>query len=376
MTSDSAWPTVGRPRDVGLDEAVLAASDRAVREVAPEVHSLLVVRHGVLAWERYYPGQARDVIWGRLDESGQPVLTDFYPVAEDATTVHNVKSVTKSLMSAVAGASAAKGVLDLDATLRFYLPEYVDRASDPAKGDITIRNLLMMRSGLEWHENEQITVDWLESEDPLLFSMQEQQVVAPPGERWEYSTADTHLLGACMSRAAGRPLLRLCNEMLFEPLGFTVDRWGRDTTGHEVGGSEIYLRPREMAAVGQLFLQRGAWNGRQVIPPDWVELSTAPQPDVTADFLRENARFELPPDFRTYRDGYAYLWWRTDFGTHSGFSAVGFGGQTIAVVPDLDLVVVETTSTEIDMEQMPPLERMTTPFRMIDDFVIPAILET
>ncbi|MDT7572834.1 MAG: hypothetical protein QOE05_3008 [Actinomycetota bacterium] len=375
MTSQHAWPEISRPGDVGLDEVLLGASDTAIREAAPEVHSLLVLRHGRLVWERYYPGVARDVIWGRVEDSGQPILTEPYPVGEDAWTVHNVKSVTKSLMSAVAGAAAAQGLLDLDGTLRTYLPEYVDKASDPAKGDISVRNLLMMRSGLDWQENEQITLDWLKSEDPVLFSMQEQGVVAAPGERWEYSTADTHLLGACMSRAAGRPLLELCNDLLFRPLGFTVDRWGRDTTGHEVGGSEAYLRPREMAAVGQLMLQRGRWHDVQVVPEEWVDLSTAPQPDVTPDFLREHARFELPPEFRTYRDGYGYLWWRTDFGAHRGFSAVGFGGQTITVVPDLDLVVVETLSTEIGLdEEMPPLERMTTPFRIIDDFVVPAAL--
>ena len=98
MPDPQTWPAVSTPRQVALDESLLVASDIAVRERAPELHSLLVLRHGELVWERYYPGLARDVIWGQIDDRGQPVLTEPYPVAVDASTVHNVKSVTKSLM--------------------------------------------------------------------------------------------------------------------------------------------------------------------------------------------------------------------------------------------------------------------------------------
>jgi CubicO group peptidase (beta-lactamase class C family) len=198
--------------------------------------------------------------------------------------------------------------------------------TDDDKGGITLRDLLMMRSGLKWGEaNWQVIPLW-ESDLDQMQRILSLPLENPPGETWNYSTADAHLIGGILTRATGVSLLDYANAHLFEPLGITGVEWDTDSRGYNVGGSGLALTPREMAKFGYLYLNNGLWDGEQIVPAEWVALTTSTQDEET---------------------DYGYLWWRGErefFGGYPAFAALGYGGDMIFVYPELDLVAVAKTS--------------------------------
>jgi CubicO group peptidase (beta-lactamase class C family) len=266
------------------------------------VRAVLVVRHGYLVYEEYYNGFSAD------DRD-------------------NVRSVTKSVTSALVGIALANGDLEsLDATVGDFFPEYFEDDENADQRAISVRDLLTMRSGLKWSEaNWQVIPLW-ESDLDQMARILNLPLENTPGEVWNYSTADTHLLGGILTRATGTSLLDYANVHLFEPLGITGTEWATDSQGYNVGGASLSLTPREMATFGYLYLNNGLWDDEQIVPAEWVELSTAAQDEET---------------------DYGYLWWRGErefFGGYPAFAALGYGGDMIFVYPALDLVVVTKTS--------------------------------
>jgi CubicO group peptidase (beta-lactamase class C family) len=264
------------------------------------VRAVLVVRHGYLVFEEYYNGFTAD------DRD-------------------NVRSITKSVTSALVGVALANGDIEsLDVTAADFFPEYV--AAEDDQGDITLRDLLMMRSGLKWGEaNWQVIPLW-ESDLDQIERILGLPLEYPPGEHWNYSTADAHLIGGILTRATGVSLLDYANTHLFEPLGISGAEWDTDSQGYNVGGSGLALTPREMATFGYLYLNGGLWDTEQIVPGDWVALTTTAQDEET---------------------GYGYLWWRGErefFGGYPAFAALGYGGDMVFVYPELDLVAVAKTS--------------------------------
>lgn len=152
---------------------------------------------------------------------------------------------------------------------------------------------------------------------------------ASPGESYGYATIATHLLAAVLQHATGRTLLDFGREVLFEPLGIHLRGWTLAPEGVVLGGSEWWLTPREMAVFGQLYLQRGHWRGRSLVPADWVNQST---------------RMHVGPWSDGDKSGYGYLWWLADIGGYPSYSAEGYGGQFVFVIPDLDSVIVVTST--------------------------------
>jgi CubicO group peptidase (beta-lactamase class C family) len=229
------------------------------------------------------------------------------------------------------------------------------------KKDITLRHLLMMRSGLEW--SEQASNDGLLGDPATLLSQDLTEgilslpIAHPPGDAWNYSTADVQLVSAIVQQATGVSMKAFAAEHLFAPLNIQEFEWQQLTNSTTVGGTLLRLTPRDMAKLGQLYLQQGRWAGQPVLPADWVSLTTAPQG------LADNV------------DWYGYLWWLRGRGYYDARSnalvAYGYGGQFIVVLPELDLIVVTTATYEVESGQASAQEQAV--YEFIRDGVLPAV---
>lgn len=290
--------------EVGLDPKRL---ERALERIAQldGLHGVLVARHGKLVAERYFRGAA----------GHRP---------------HNLKSASKSVLSALVGLAVAQGVLELDQPIADVLPE-ATALDDTGKQAITVRHLLTMTSGLESTSFGNYG-SWVASRNWVRAALA-RPLQAEPGARFSYSTGGTHLLSATLARAAGRSTHDFAREHLFDPLGIHRSAWARDRQGVHMGGNNLSLLPRDMLKFGQLYLNRGRWNGRQLLPWQWVDQSTRP------GLVGPRGRGRI-------YGGYGYLWWLRGLRERGAYIASGYGGQYIYVAPAEDLVVV-IVSTEI-----------------------------
>lgn len=262
--------------------------------------------------------------------NGRLVVEEYFGGAR-ANTLHDARSVTKSVVSALTGIALERGdIRSLDDPVADYLGSLVTDL-DPDKGAITIRQLLTMTSGLEWDETGGFGsyIEWIRSDDPLGYLLA-RPFAAAPGEEFNYNSAAVHLLGVVVQQATGSELPTLARSTLFDPLGISRSPWEPLGNGFWNGGAGLDLRPRDLLRFGQLFLQRGSSGGRQLIPADWVDASTA-------------ARFDWRFDLGALRGiSYGYLWWVVPGAGDPLYFAWGHAGQYVIVVPDLFLVVVAT----------------------------------
>jgi CubicO group peptidase (beta-lactamase class C family) len=330
------FPTEGwlsaTPAEQGMDiDSMDKMTDRVDTDL-PFVLSIMVIRHGYVVYEEYFGGS-------------------------NASTLLSVRSVTKSVMSAIVGIALENGDLpSLDITLEDALPDYFENGENADKSNITLRNLLMMRSGIDWGETQQQVVGLWQSRDDQIEYILSQSMADTPGAAWRYSTADAHLVSAMFQNLTGQSLLDYGTTHLFSPLGFGEVDWQEDSSGYNIGGAELYLTPRDMAKFGFLYLNNGLWDGQQIVPSDWVALTTTAQ------------------DEDVYY--YGYQWWRAEhefFGEHTAFVALGYGGASIFVHPELDLIVVTQSSYYENVETADAHERLM--FDLISNDVIPAIVE-
>ncbi len=333
FTGADQWP-VAEPGTVGMRANQLeAAYDMAARLGA--LYSLLVARQGQLVGEQYY---------GRCTPR----------------SAVNVRSVTKSVVSALAGIALREGILrSLDTPIAEWLPEAAEPQADPRAREITLRHLLTMSAGLRWIENTGGLRRLHHSPDWVRFTLALPSV-NPPGQPFNYNTTLTHLTSVILTRASGMSTLALAERFLFEPLGVPAPRWKTDPQGYNIGGADLYLTPRQMLMFGQLYLQQGAWGGQQLVPPDWVRQST-----------HEQIALDRPGFWNVAYTSYGYYWWLRRYHGHAAAVASGYAGQHVIVVPDLDLVVVTTANADVPysgvMKQANLIESV------VDDYVIPSL---
>ena len=323
------WETAS-PRSAGMDEGALARADQLAAQI-PRLRSLLVVRRGRLVRERYWGGRT-------------------------ASDLADVRSVTKSVVSTLTGLALERGHLSsLDQTLGELLPAGV-ATLDPWERAITIRDLLTMSGGWEWHEQGAIGYnEWILSGDPVGYLLAKPEA-SPPGDTFVYNTAAVHLLGIVLEAAVGETLPAFADEVLFGPLGIGARAW-EPLGGHVNGGAGLDLRPRDLARIGQLFLQEG-WSGdERVLPAGWVEEATRHHYPWISDAGPTNV-------------SYGYLWWTDE--DHDGYLAWGYGGQFIYVAPARDLVVVATTEWGQIAGQGIPADLSAQVLRVIVEGVLPA----
>jgi CubicO group peptidase (beta-lactamase class C family) len=284
------------------------SSGAAAAASLPRLHSLLVSQHGTLALEYYAPGHG-------------------------ATRLANVKSVSKSLISTLVGIAIERKLIGgVREPIARWFPE-LRKDADPRKQTITIEDLLTMRSGLESTSGGQYG-SWVRSRNWVRYALG-RPMVSDPGSSMEYSTGTSHILSAILTKATKRSTHDFAREALARPIGITLAPWQRDPQGIFFGGNEMLMTPRQMLAVGELYLNRGRARGGQVVPAAWVDASCTP---------RTRSRWD--PDRE-----YGYGWWSQGFAGQRACFAWGFGGQYIFVFRELSLVVVVTSSTAGDDER-------------------------
>ncbi|WP_031555087.1 serine hydrolase domain-containing protein [Parvularcula oceani] len=237
----------------------------------------------------------------------------------------NIKSASKSVLSALAGIAIAQGeVPGVEARL---LPLLADRAPadiEPRTSEITLEDLLTMRAGLASTSGREYG-PWVVSDDWTAYALR-RPFVAEPGGRMIYSTGTSHLLAAALTEATGRSLLALARDWLGEPLGIEVPPWTRAPEGVYMGGNNMALSPRGLLAFGEVYRRGGIYGGQRVLREDWIEASWTP-------------RVRSP-----WSGGaYGYGWWIGSAGGHRIYYAWGYGGQMVYVIPDLGLTVVMTS---------------------------------
>jgi CubicO group peptidase (beta-lactamase class C family) len=300
---------VGTPQEHGLDgDAVAELYWRAAQ--LESLYSLLVVKDGDLVAEGYFPP-------GR---PGQRAL---------------MQSATKSITGALVGIALEDGCLpSVDEPMMTYFPELVDRVRDPRKNDITIEQLLEHRAGYAWEESSAELLELLyQGFLPDQMGVVEVPLVRDPGSGHDYSNLSSHLLSVIVSRACDTDLLDFADEHLFGPLGIEPGDWTQDWDGYRWGAGELHLRALDMARFGQLYLDGGRYQGQQIVPAEWIADSWQP-------YTEGAWQSKVGNNFD--RTAYGYQWWIIDAGPHTYYLAWGHGGQQIAVLPELGLVVVVT----------------------------------
>ena len=317
LASADDWQSIA-PADAGFAPNVGELLDKAVgRGDLPNLHAVVVARHGKLVLERYYEG--------RDERLGGPLGTvTFGPDVE-----HDLRSVSKSIVGLLYGIALDDGqVPALDQPLVDQFPAYDDLRRDPERRRMTVAHALTMTLGTEWDEslpysdprNSEIAME--KAADRYRFVL-DRPLVAEPGSRWAYNGGATAVLGHLIAEGTGTPLLDYAREKLFQPLGIADIEWILGWNGEPRAASGLRLRPRDLAKIGQLVLNQGNWEGRQIVPRSWLEASFED---------RVPAEDELE---------YGYQWWlgRGRVDGRCWIAGFGNGGQRLVIVPDLDLVV-------------------------------------
>jgi len=328
---------VGSIEEAGIDVEVLGRGIDSIRDGKyGEIHSLLIYKDGKLVMEENFPGH--------VYQYDRPNYNGTY-VNWDQDRRHTVMSAGKSITSACIGIAIDKGFIEsVDQSIFDYLPEYQHLNTD-GKDQITIEHLLTMTSGLNWKEwgtsysdgNNDLVKAWNECSDPVECIL-EKPLASQPGTDYNYSGGDMIVLGKIIQNATGLDIEAFSWQYLFAPLGVETPPWKWiNETGVIYAGGEQKLTPREMLKFGVTYLNNGTWNGQQIIPEEWVYLSSVP--------FGNNTGIKVP-GADGGRKGYGYTWWLWDTKlngeTLNTFSASGWGGQKITVIPELDTVIVFT----------------------------------
>lgn len=266
------------------------------------------------------------------------VVRDGHVIGEEQwsgspSSLHDSRSVTKSVMSILIGIATEKGFIEDGPTARMvdYLPDDLI-PSDPAKHEIQIWHLLTMSAGFEWNDDTDL-IPWLNGPDPVA-AILARPLAAPPGTLWNYNTAASHLLSVILTEATGMGTLEFADTYLFGPLGISERSWVH-TGGYPNGGLGLRVRTEDLAKFGVLYVDGGSWNGERVVSRFWVNLSTS-------NFVNGIGSFGPLTEI-----GYGFLWW-LDGGTgYDVFTGWGYGGQFVFCVPALRLVVAVHSRWEV-----------------------------
>jgi CubicO group peptidase (beta-lactamase class C family) len=296
---------VSTPAEQELDPQLVADLYENAADLE-RLYGLLVVKNGHLVAEKYFNE-------GSVEQEAR------------------IQSATKSIASALVGIALEQGCLtSVEQKMLDSFPEVAGKITDPRKEQITIRQMLQMRAGYPWEETDPDLWEGLMSGHyPRL--VEEFPLTADPGTEFQYSNLTSNWLGIIVDRACGSHLKPYAEENLFSPMGIEPGEWGTDWDGHNNCSGDLHLRARDMAKFGQLYLDDGQYEGRQIVPAEWVHESLRTYSEDAWDNIGR------------FRDiGYGYHWWSATAGDQHVNFAWGHGGQLIVLVDDLDLVVVTT----------------------------------
>ena len=285
-----------------MDKVRLDAALASAQRQHLALHGVLVVRHGFIVLEKYFPP------WGE-------------------TAGHELYSCTKSFISALTGIAIDKGLIaGVSQPVLGFFSDTTFAHVDARKRAMKVEDLLTMSSGLGWVEGDETYRKMYTTERDWVRFVLDLPMVADPGRRFNYSSGNSHILSAIIQAKTGMTASDFARTYLFDPLGIRDWSWDPDPSGLTIGGWGLHLSPREMAKLGYLYLHQGAWEGKQVVPGSWVRASTEPH-------TRPGKGWS-----------YGYQWWVDE--SVPMFAALGRFGQSIFVVPRLDMVAVFTAQID------------------------------
>ena len=319
------WPTenwrTSSPEAQGMDSQRLAEMLAAIEQQRLDLHSLLIIRNGYLVSENY-----------------------FGPYGPD--TRHQLYSVTKSFVATLIGIALDKGyIAGTDQHIMDFFPGRTFANLDEQKAAITLEDTLTMRTGLDWQEGDPayramyMSPDWVKS-------VLDEPMASAPGRQFNYCSGCSHVLSAIMQQTTDMNPRDFADQYLFRPLGITNVRWDTAAEGIPIGGWGLQLTPRDMAKLGYLYLRQGQWEDQQIVSAEWVENATRAHTETDGEL------------------GYGYQWWT--YPPLAAYTALGLGGQTIFVIPELDLVIVTTAEMNGHDEI----------FQLIQQSILPAVQDT
>ena len=290
-----------------MDSAIITNLFLDAEELS-NLFSLLIVKNGYLIAEKYFDGVT---------------LNDAARTA----------SVTKSITSALTGiAIREKFIKGIDQKLIEFFPETDWESTDPKKSEITIAQMLQMRSGYPWEEFDGYLETLFYSSNWIPFLTQF-PLVHDPGTQFGYSNFTAHMIGIIIARSSKLSLRSFARNYLFDDMGISIPDWPMDANGYYYGSGDIYMPPRSLAKFGQLYLNNGVWNDKQLIPSEWVNSTLEVYSSTT--YGREILTY-------IHSLKYGYLWWSGTCGSHQIWFAWGHGGQMVVIIPGLNMVVVTT----------------------------------
>jgi len=324
---------LGNSDKLGMDSEILAEGFQKADD-SGFVFSIIIEKGGALAGEYYFDGYTEK---------------SFF----------NIKSVSKSILSALVGIAFNKGfILDLDQKIIDILPEYKEFITDIRFNNITIRHLLTMRGGFDGDRN--IFSKIFDSSNPLkaIFS---ESLIYEPGTSMVYSTPQTHLLACSLARLINSDLKEFADQYLFNPLGISVDLWEKDPQGNYIGGNNMFFQTKELALFGNLYVNNGKFNNIQIIPEYWVKNS-----------LKNSLENADSSWGALHSIGYGNLWWLGIISGYDIFTAIGYGGQFVLYIPELELLIITNSISDLGWDTADSHERFI--LDIIRDYIIPSCI--
>ncbi|NHJ14919.1 MAG: class C beta-lactamase-related serine hydrolase [Candidatus Thorarchaeota archaeon] len=308
---DVEWRT-STPEAQGLSRHVLDDMLSFYLQNEVKIDSLLVVKNGYLVVEEYPSGYA-------------------------SSDLHHLFSCTKGVLSVLIGIAIDRAIIPSDGEpMLQYFADWTERELDSRMRDITIANLLTMTMGIEWSEyyrEYESDFDRMTREEDWVSYILSRKMYTNPGHEFVYNSGASHLLSAILQQASGMSSFDFAQTYLFEPLGIDNADWETDPNAIFRGDSRMKLTPRDLAKIGYLLLRGGFWDGRQVVSTDWVKKATAPHVNTTISLPRGESR----------QLSYGYHWWMDP--QLGYYAAIGWGGQSMIIMPDDDLVLVMTAAS-------------------------------
>jgi CubicO group peptidase (beta-lactamase class C family) len=326
IASTDYYPTEGwrmsTPEEQGINSKMLADMMTSIQKMSYHIDSVSIVRNGYMVVDAY-----------------------FYPFKKDQK--HIIHSCTKSIMSALIGIAIDKGYIKkIDQPIVEIFSDREILNLNELKKSITLENLLTMASGLKCRDSYLygwVGIQEMKASNDWAQYVLDLPMAEAPGEKFEYCNGVSYLLSVIIQQSTNMKTLEFANKNLFGPLGITDVRWQTSPQGIDIGWGEMWLKAHDMAKIGWLYLNKGRWENKQIVPTAWVEQSTRGHIDATLF------------------DQYGYQWWIASAGF---YMAVGYAGQFIFVVPDKNMVAVFTS-------HMPGAD-FSIPKKLLTEYIIPA----
>ena len=321
---------ISTPEEQGMNAELLDAMLAHIEETQPDIHSITIIRNGQMVFDAYFEN----------DDFGRNAL-------------HPVCSCTKSVMGLLIGIAIENGFIEsVDVPVLGFFPDRTFEQMTSTKERMTLEHLLTMSAGFACFDDtsDEALETFAESRDRIQYLL-DQPMRFTPGLHFVYCNGMSYLLSAILTIATDMSAANFAYEHLFRPLGIINTLWGADGWGgFNLGHTDLYLRPHDMAKIGQLCLNEGRWDGKQVVPTDWIAASTSRQINAGngAGGVGDTS-------------GYGYQWWVDPSGYYFAF---GLAAQFIYVLPAQDMVVVFTCKLFDEGQAIPG--------RLLHEYIIPA----